>query len=95
MAANNDPPLISDYSRYIVECRRLLGEAHINRQNRGHEYGITAFHIASIVSNLEILELLTSSGADVDIRDDYGYGGSKLHYAPRNGRLKISAMPES
>ena len=36
---------------------------------------------------LEISELLTSSGADVNIRDSYGW--TALHIASYNGHLKI------
>ena len=68
MAANDDSPLIiAVLARNIVECRRLIdtGEANVN-DDRDHEYGSTALHWASIEGYLEISELLTLSGADVN-----------------------------
>ena len=73
MAANNDPPLISAVdAENIVECRRLIdtGEANVNGDR--DQNGWTALHMASIKGYLEISELLTSSGADVNIRNKYG-----------------------
>ena len=88
MAANDYPPLISAVlARNIVECRRLIdtGEANVN-EDRDYN-GWTALHWASIRGYLEISELLTSSGADVNIRDSGGR--TALHRASLNGRLKI------
>ena len=88
MAANNDPPLISAVlAEDIVECRRLIdtGEANVN-VDRGQD-GWTALHYASLIGNLEISELLTSSGADVNIRGSYGW--TALHYSSRYGYLEI------
>ena len=88
MAANDRPPLISAVlAKNIVECRRLIdtGEANVNG-DRGL-YGSTALHIASVEGHLEISELLTSSGADVNIRSSYGY--TALHIASMYGHLKI------
>ena len=88
MAANNYPPLISAvYAEDIVECRRLIdtGEANVNG-DRGL-YGETALYIASYSGYLEISELLTSSGADVNIRGSYGR--TALHFASMYGRLEI------
>ena len=88
MAANDDPPLISAVrDKNIVECRRLIdtGEANVI-DDRDHD-GWTALHIASNIGYLEISELLTSSGADVNISTSYGW--TALHYASINGRLKI------
>ena len=85
----NEPPLISAVlARNIVECRRLIdtGEGNVNG-DRDHYNGWTALHLASIRGYLEISELLTSSGADVNIRDRYG--STALHYASYFGRLKI------
>ena len=89
MAANNYPPLISAVlAEDIVECRRLIdtGEANVNG-DRDYYNGWTALQIASFRGYLEISELLTSSGADVNIRNSYGW--TALHYASINGRLKI------
>ena len=89
MAANTWPPLIiAIRDKNIVECRRLIdtGEANVNG-DRDHEYGWTALHWASIKGYLEITELLTSSGADVNIRDSGGC--TALHQASINDRLKI------
>ena len=88
MAANNYPPLISAVlAKNIVECRRLIdtGEANVNEER--DKYGRTALDIASIRGNLEISELLTSSGADVNIRDSYGQ--TALHSASYYGHLEI------
>ena len=88
MAANNDPPLISAVlAEDIVECRRLIdtGEANVNGDR--NQYGKTALHEASIHGYLEISELLTSSGADVNIRTSYGF--TALHYASCKYRLEI------
>ena len=83
MAANNDrPPLIiAVLARNIVECRRLIntGEANVNG-DRYHD-GRTALHRASYLGYLEIAELLTSSGADVNAQK-YVY----------NGRLEIAQL---
>ena len=93
MAANNKPPLISAvWDKNIVECRRLIdtGEANVNEDR--DKYGLTALHWASYRGYLEISELLTSSGADVDIRARYGY--TTLHLASLSGRLSpATAMP--
>ncbi len=81
-------PLISAIlARNIVECRRLIdtGEANVNGDR--DEYGRTALHWASIRGYLEISELLTSSGADVNIRDMNGE--TALHFASVSGNLKI------
>ena len=89
MAANNKPPLIrAAHDKNIVECRRLIdtGEANVN-EDRDHEYGDTALHIASYTGYLEIAELLTSSGADVNIRGSSGY--TALHSASMYGHLEI------
>ena len=88
MAANNDPPLIrAVWNNNIVECRRLIdtGEANVNG-DRDHD-GCTALHWASFRGYLEISELLTSSGADVNIRDEYGR--TALHVASSHGHLEI------
>ena len=88
MAANDRPPLISAVlAENIVECRRLIdtGEANVNG-DRGL-YGSTALHIASVEGHLEISELLTSSGADVNIRSSYGQ--TILHFASSFGYLEI------
>ena len=88
MAANNDPPLISAIrDKNIVECRRLIdtGEANVNEDR--DQSGSTALHEASLKGYLEISELLTSSGADVNIRNSYG--STALHYASSNGHLEI------
>ena len=88
MAANDDPPLISAViAKDIVECRRLIdtGEANVNGDR--NQYGYTALHEASMYGYLEISELLTSSGADVNIRNSIG--NTALHYASMNGRLEI------
>ena len=60
-------------------------EANVNG-DRDHD-GSTALHWASIRGYLEISELLTSSGADVNIRDSGGC--TALHQASINDRLKI------
>ena len=83
MAANNYPPLISAvYAENIVECRRLIdtGEANVN-EDRGL-YGRTALDIASIEDYLEISELLTSSGADVNIRGSNGRTDRRCQATP-------------
>ena len=51
------------------QYRRLIdtGEANVNGDR--DQIGCTALHIASYRGYLEISELLTSSGADVNIRD--------------------------
>ena len=89
MAANNDkPPLIrAVLAKNIVECRRFIdtGEANVNDDR--DKYGRTALHIASYLGYLEISELLTSSGADVNIRGSFGY--TALHRASINDRLEI------
>ena len=88
MAANDDPPLISAVlAENIVECRRLIdtGEANVNGDK--DQYGFNALHYASIRGHLEISELLTSSGADVNIRTSYGF--TALHQASGNGHLEI------
>ena len=88
MAANNRPPLLSAVlARNIVECRRLIdtGEANVN-EDRNHD-GWTVLQIASFRGYLEISELLTSSGADENIRNSGGH--TALHYASINGHLKI------
>ena len=53
------------------------GEANVNGDR--DQYGSTALHYASGRGCLEISELLTSSGAGVNIRDSYGY--TALHLA--------------
>ena len=88
MAANDRPPLISAVlAKNIVECRRLIdtGEANVNEDRS--QFGRTALHIASYRGYLEISELLTSSGADVNIRGSYGR--TALHFASMYGRLEI------
>jgi ankyrin repeat protein len=88
MAAYNEPPLISAVlASNIVECRRLIdtGEANVNEDR--DQYGWTALHHASDKGYLEISELLTSSGADVNIRDRYG--STALHLASINDHLEI------
>ena len=75
MAANNWPPLISAvWATDIVECWRLIdtgeqfaGEANANGDR--DQYGSTALHVAFYRGYLEIAKLLTSSGADANIRD--------------------------
>ena len=89
MAANNEPPLFSAVlAEDIVECRRLIdtGEANVN-EDRDHQYGNTALHWASTRGHLEISELLTSSGAEVNIRNRHGE--TALHFASYNGYLEI------
>ena len=90
MAANNDrPPLISAVrDKNIVECRRLIdtGEANVNGDREKYT-GRTALHYASSRGYLEISELLTSSGADVNIRSSYG--STALHRASYQGHLEI------
>ena len=91
MAANDWPPLIRAVdAKNIVECRRLIdtGEANVNG-DRTH-YGSTALHIASYYGHLEISELLTSSGADVNIRNTYGW--TALHEASADGHLEIAEL---
>ena len=88
MAANNRPPLIRAVdANNIVECRRLIdtGEANIN-SDKNQFLRRTALHIASINGHLEISELLTSSGADVNIRDSEGW--TALHIASYYGHLE-------
>ena len=88
MAANDDPPLVSAVlAKDIVECRRLIdtGEANVNGDR--DQYGFNALHWASSSGYLEISELLTSSGADVNIRDSNGR--TALHLASYNGHLEI------
>ena len=88
MAANDRPPLISAVlAKNIVECRWLIdtGEANVNGDR--DKYGETALHEASLRGHLEISELLTSSGADVNIRGSYGR--TALHYASMYGYLEI------
>ena len=88
MAANDTPPLINAVkAEDIVECRRLIdtGEANVNEER--DKYGRTALDIASIRGNLEISELLTSSGADVNIRNSGGW--TALHIASYNDHLEI------
>ena len=88
MAQNDEPPLISAVcAKDIVECRRLIdtGEANVNGDR--DQNGWTALHMASIKGYLEISELLTSSGADVNIRGRHG--STALHYASSNGHLEI------
>ena len=90
MAANNDrPPLISAVrDKNIVECRRLIdtGEANVNG-DRVNYNGDTALHWASRRGNLEIPELLTSSGANMNLRTSYGW--TALQLASNHGRLEI------
>ena len=86
--AANDPPLISAVeAKNIVECRRLIdtGEANVNGDRT--QYGSTALHYASCRGHLEIAELLTSSGADVNIIDSEGR--TALHMASMFGYLEI------
>ena len=86
--AANDPPLISAvWAKNIVECRRLIdtGEANVNGDR--DQYGYTALHMASVRGYLEIAELLTSSGADANIRDSYGW--TSLHVSSFSGHLEI------
>ena len=85
--APTPPLIIAVRDKNIVECRRLIdtGEANVNGDR--DQYGETALHRASIRGYLEIAELLTSSGADVNIRDSHGW--TALHRASINGRLKI------
>ena len=88
MAANDRPPLISAvFTNNIVECRRLIdtGEANVNEDR--NQYGSTALHWASCKGHLEISELLTSSGADVNIRGSNGQ--TALHYASYYVHLEI------
>ena len=88
MAAYNDPALISAIlASNIVECRRLIdtGEANVNG-DRDHD-GWTALHLASSRGYLEIVELLTSSGANMNIRTSYGW--TALHLASYHGHLEI------
>ena len=61
------------------------GEANANEDRS--QYGSTALHRASARGYLEISELLTSSGADVNIRNIYG--NTALHKASYRGNLKI------
>ena len=87
--AANDPPLISAVeAKNIVECKRLIdtGEANVNG-DRDHQYRWTALHWASIRGYLEIVQLLTSSGADVNIRSSSG--STALHRASFGGQLEI------
>ena len=90
MAANNNtrPPLIrAVYTKNIVECRRLIdtGEANVNGDR--DQNGDTSLHYASSRGYLEISELLTSSGADVNFRTMDGW--TALHIASYNGHLEI------
>ena len=88
MAANDRPPLISAVlAKNIVECRRLIdtGEANVNGDR--DQIGCTALHIASYRGYLEISELLTSSGADVNIGNSYVQ--TALNYASIYGHLEI------
>ncbi len=87
MAANNTPLLSAVLAKNIVECRQLIdtGEANVNG-DRGYD-GFTALHWASFRGYLDISELLTSSGADVNIRDSEGW--TALHYASVESRLEI------
>ena len=74
MSANKSPPLIRAVdANNIVECRRLIdtGEANINENSDW--IGNTALHVASIENYLDIAELLTSLGAEVNIRNTYGW----------------------
>ena len=88
MAANDDPPLISAaIAENIVECRLLIDTGEANFNGERDKYGRTALHIASIEGYLEISELLTSSGADVNIRDSGG--STALHMASMFGYLEI------
>ena len=75
------------WNKNIVECRRLIdtGEANIDGDRDGN--GWTALHNASCCDFLEIAELLTSSGAGVNIRERYGF--TALYLVSFLGRLKI------
>ena len=61
------------------------GEANVN-EDRDHD-GRTALYWASVKDYLEISELLTSSGADVNIRNSGGW--TALHCASYYSRLEI------
>ena len=79
MARYNDPPLLcAVWNKDIVECRRLIdtGEANVNGDRN---FWNTALHYASTLGCLEIAELLTSSGADVNITNFNGE--TALHIA--------------
>ena len=69
------------------QYRRLIdtGEANVNGDR--DQNGWTALHMTSIKGYLEISELLTSSGADVNIRGRDGR--TPLHIASMNGHLEI------
>ena len=87
MAAINRSSLISAvWATDIVECRRLIdtGEANVNGDRT--QYGRTALLVASVRGYLEISELLTSSGADVNIRTNHG--STALHEASMFGHLE-------
>ena len=88
MAAKNRPPLIiAVWTKNIVKCRRLIDTGEANVDGDRTQYGSTALHIASVRGYLEIAELLTSSGADMNIRNDNGW--TALHVASFGGHLEI------
>ena len=74
------PPLIiAIRDKKMVVCRRLIDTKEDNVNGDRDQNGNTALHYASFSGNLEKAELLTSSGADVNIINKYGQ--TALHCA--------------
>ncbi|XP_075104124.1 uncharacterized protein LOC107778106 isoform X1 [Nicotiana tabacum] len=58
--------------------------------NSGDEEGWVPLHSATSSGNVEIVEILLSRGADVNLKNDGGR--TALHYAASKGRVKIAEL---
>ena len=82
--------MMASYHNHFEIAKLLISEGGGGEVDLADDDGWTALLYASDEGDLEILELLTSSGADVNIRT--GYGNTALHIASIHGHLEIAQL---
>ena len=68
----------------------FLDSGLVDVNTKGGEYGITPLHLAASWDSLKVAELLISSGADLEAKDNDG--DTPLHLAARDNSLAVSEL---